>query len=146
MDDLLPLLLSFPPHPPPAHPLSNEEYDRQIRTLLQVLNQTPGSRLIGKIAGGGDLLDILDPSINTLPYLYALLAHINNVQSNNGKQTSNASSKPVLPTGALWPKMVDFLECFDPIQVRYAGHEWRRVVEMVAKSAKAVSKVLHPGN
>lgn len=37
--------------------------------------------------------------------------------------------------------MVGFLERFDPVQVRYAGHEWRRVVEMVAKSARAVSKV-----
>ncbi len=47
----------------------------------------------------------------------------------------------MLPTGTLWPKMVDFLERFDPIQVRYVGHEWRRVVEMVAKSARAISKV-----
>jgi len=61
MDDLLPLLLSFPPHPPPPHPLSDDEYDRQIRGLLQVLNQTPGNRLTGKIAGGGDLLDVSLP-------------------------------------------------------------------------------------
>lgn len=37
--------------------------------------------------------------------------------------------------------MIDFLERFDPVQVRYAGHEWRRVVESVAKSARACSKV-----
>ena len=61
MDDLLPLLLSFPPHPPPKPPLSNEEYDRQIRTLLQILNQTPASRLTGKLAGGGDLLEVGQP-------------------------------------------------------------------------------------
>ena len=58
MDDLLPLLLSFPPHPPPAQPLSDNEYDGQIRGLLQVLNQTPGSRLTGKVTAGSDLLDV----------------------------------------------------------------------------------------
>jgi hypothetical protein len=39
--------------------------------------------------------------------------------------------------------MAGFLERFDPVQVRYVGHEWRRVVEMVAKSARAISKVRH---
>lgn len=58
MDDLLPLLLSFPPHPPPAQPLSDDAYDGQIRGLLQVLNQIPGSRLTGKVSGGADLLDV----------------------------------------------------------------------------------------
>lgn len=58
MDDLLPHLLSFPPHPPPPQPLPDDDYDRQIQSLLQVLNQTPASRLTGKITGGGDLLDV----------------------------------------------------------------------------------------
>jgi hypothetical protein len=38
--------------------------------------------------------------------------------------SKQAMQKAMLPTGTLWPKMVDF-ERFDPIQVRYVGHEWR---------------------
>lgn len=34
-----------------------------------------------------------------------------------------------------------FLKTFDPIQVKYAGYEWRKVVESVARAAEAVSKV-----
>ncbi|KAI9810393.1 MAG: hypothetical protein M1827_006279 [Pycnora praestabilis] len=142
MDELLPQLLAFPPHPPPAQPLSDAEYDRQIRALLQILNQTSANRLVGGVAGGGDLLDILDPSINTLPYMYALLAHINASQGGTGKQSNTSASRASLPGGGLWLRMVEFLERFDARQIRYAGTEWRRVIETTAKTARAISKPL----
>ena len=53
MNELLPQLLAFPPHPPPPQPLSDADYDRQIKSVVQLLNQTPASRLTG-----GDLLDV----------------------------------------------------------------------------------------
>lgn len=40
----------------------------------------------------------------------------------------------------MWSKAVHFLMGFDPIQVRYAGSEWRELVELVGQSAFAVSK------
>ncbi|KAI4135382.1 MAG: hypothetical protein LQ347_000712 [Umbilicaria vellea] len=132
MDELLPHLLSFPPHPPPPQPLSNVDYDRNIKILVQTLNQVAASKLASGVSGGGDLLDI-----NTLPYLYTLLAHIGGPQG--GKQGSPATSKLFAPGGALWLKMVEFMDDFDPIQVRYAGQPWRRLVETVAKVARAVS-------
>jgi hypothetical protein len=61
------------PHPPPPHP--HDEYDRQIRGLLQVLNQTPGSRLTGKIAGG-DLLDVSLPEHKLLQKLFTAADHL----------------------------------------------------------------------
>ncbi|KAI9836846.1 MAG: hypothetical protein M1819_001011 [Sarea resinae] len=137
MDYLLPQLLAFPPHPPPALPLSDVEYDRQIRGLLQTLNQTRASMLISGVPNGGDLLDILDPSINTLPYLYTLLAHINASTSSN---SNTRFSRDTLPTGKLWPYMVAFAERFDPTQVRYAGNEWRSVLECLAISANNANK------
>ncbi|KAA6413378.1 MAG: hypothetical protein FRX48_03124 [Lasallia pustulata] len=137
MDELLPQMLSFPPHPPPPQPLSDVDYDRSIKGLVQNLNQVAASKLTSGVSGGGDLLDILDPKINTLPYLYTLLAHIAGPQA--GKQANSATSKLFAPSGALWLKMVEFMDQFDPVQVRYAGQSWRRLVETVAKVARAAS-------
>lgn len=45
------------------------------------------------------------------------------------------------PGGDLWSKGIRLLMSFDPIQMRYAGREWRELVELLAKSALSVSKV-----
>ncbi len=57
MDTFLPQILAFPTHPPPAVPLTYPEYDKQIKTLLQFLNQIPASKLASGVAGT-DLLDV----------------------------------------------------------------------------------------
>ena len=36
---------------------------------------------------------------------------------------------------------MSFLEAFDPIQIRYVGQEFARLIEIVAKVAEATSKV-----
>lgn len=58
MDTLLPQLLAFPPRPPPVTPLTESEYDKQIRCVVQLLNQTPANKLAGGVSGGGDLLTV----------------------------------------------------------------------------------------
>lgn len=58
MDTLLPPLLSFPPHPPPVTPLTEPEYDKQIKSLVLLLNQIPANKLTGGVSGGGDLLTV----------------------------------------------------------------------------------------
>lgn len=58
MDGLLPQLLSFPRHPPPAQKLSDSEYDKQIKSIVKLLNGTSGSKLVRGVGGGGDLLDV----------------------------------------------------------------------------------------
>lgn len=80
----------------------------------------------------------MDPSVNSLPYLYTLLAHVN---GSNGKQATGAHSKVFSPNGSLWVKVLDFMEAFDPIQVRYTGAEFRRLIELVARTAQVASKV-----
>ena len=60
MDDLLPKLLSFPPHPPPPQKLSDNDYDRNIRDLIEQLNKVSASKLTAGVKGGGDLLDVHD--------------------------------------------------------------------------------------
>lgn len=58
MDAILQQLLAFPPHPPPATPLSDAEYDKQINIHIQHLNHIPASKLTAPVPGGGDLLDV----------------------------------------------------------------------------------------
>ena len=58
MDSVLPKLLSFPPHPPPPIPLSDAEYDTQIKGVVQLLNETSARKLTGGVSGSGDLLDV----------------------------------------------------------------------------------------
>lgn len=58
MDTLLPQLLSFPPHPEPDKPLSDAEYDKHIKNLVNNINTVPASKLTSGVPGGGDLLDV----------------------------------------------------------------------------------------
>ncbi|MCJ1225691.1 hypothetical protein MMC12_002340 [Toensbergia leucococca] len=140
MDDLLPHLLAFPPLPAPSTPLSDAEYDKQIQSLVQLLEQTPTINLTKGVSGGGDLLDILNPSINTLPYLHTILAHIRGKE--RGVLAYPALCKAFPPSGSLWAKMLEFMEHFDPIQIRYAGPELRCLIEYVAIVARAFKNPL----
>ncbi|KAL9073850.1 MAG: hypothetical protein Q9161_002682 [Pseudevernia consocians] len=137
MDELLPQLLSFPPHPEPTKSLSDSEYDKHIKNLVHHINTVPASKLTSGVPGGGDLLDIIDPSKNTLPYLYTLLAHI---CGSGGKQKAGSISDSFSPGSALWQKMLEFVERFDKRQIRYAGTELRRLLDITATKAKRVSQ------
>lgn len=58
MEALLPQLLAFPPHPAPNIPLSDAEYDKQIKGIVQALSTIPASKLTSGVPGGNDLLDV----------------------------------------------------------------------------------------
>lgn len=75
---------------------------------------------------------ILDPSINSLPYLFALLAHIKNVSGKNRKGSPSENFSPGQP---LWTKMRLFIDTFDPLQIRYTGNEMRWLLESVVTNA-----------
>lgn len=47
----------------------------------------------------------------------------------------------IKPGNDLWAEVAYFLQHFDPIQVRYAGYEWRRLVELLAQAAEVTAKV-----
>ena len=86
-----------------------------------------------------DPLQILDPSINTLPYLYVLIAHINSTQ--NGKQAAGSKDSALLPGGRLWKPMLQFMEYFDPIQIRYGGNEFKRLISAIENAAEQAELV-----
>ncbi|KAI9683678.1 MAG: hypothetical protein M1829_004983 [Trizodia sp. TS-e1964] len=137
MDTLLPELLSFPPHPP--RPLTSAEYDHQARNIIQILNKIPFSHYLNGLQGDIEILDILDPSINSLPFLYTLIAYIQ-AAYDGLKRSSGKIAFDLQLMGPLWNVMVRFLQSFDPAQMRYVGNEWRRIVEVVASVARHANK------
>ena len=48
------------------------------------------------------------------------------------------------PGSALWQKMLDFMERFDDRQIRYAGTELLRLIDITAVKAQRVSQVSPP--
>lgn len=46
MDEILPLMLSFPLQPPLPQPLSDKEYDTQVQAFVVELRKTPLKAII----------------------------------------------------------------------------------------------------
>lgn len=86
------------------------------------------------------LLQAVNPAIHSLSFLFLLRFQIHHIQ----KRTNRDIPDDLLPGYNLWKHAVRFLRLFDPIQIRYAGHEWRRLVELIASAAQSVSNVRHP--
>jgi COP9 signalosome complex subunit 3 len=84
------------------------------------------------------LVQALSPSKNTIPFLYVLNALIDNSVS-SGKATSRSLPQSVLPNGGLWPHIAAILSEFDPIQVRYAGVEFYKIISIVVSGAEQTS-------
>ncbi|OAX83819.1 hypothetical protein ACJ72_01820 [Emergomyces africanus] len=139
MEDILSRLLSFPPATPPVlSKVPDVGYDKEICTLYSELKRIPAHKLAADIPGKGNLLELLDPGRQTLGYLFVLLSHYQVSQEN----TKESFPTAWLPGGQIWLKSVALLKMFDPLQIRYAGQEWRGLVEMVAKSSKIASRPL----
>lgn len=58
MDDLLPQILSFPPHPPPQIPLSDRQFDSAIRDQIDAVKKIKAAKFLEKTLGGANLLDV----------------------------------------------------------------------------------------
>lgn len=124
-------IFNFPPDQAAQEHLSPTEYDQAIRQYIAQLGRI--SKAVWAVGQLGDqnLLEILDPAVNTIPYLYVL---VHQFQS----KVDPASSAPNVPDecrpgGELWLKLINFLNVFDPVQIRYVGSEWRIAVEYVDK-------------
>lgn len=58
MDDILSKLLSFPPHPPPITPLSDQQYDEGIREQIEAVKRISDAKLLQETSGGEHVLDV----------------------------------------------------------------------------------------
>lgn len=112
MADALPTILAFPPD---KH-VSAKEYDKQISNYLKNLDKLADSTWT-KAINKQNILDLLNPAVNTIPYLFAL-----------NDQCHAAGKDRTRIEDALTRSLV-FLTTFDAVQVRYVGEQWRVLME-----------------
>ncbi|KAF9694984.1 hypothetical protein EKO04_006739 [Ascochyta lentis] len=126
--DLTTILLQFQPEA--AELKSRQKYDQAARQFVIQLNNIPASQWLKGADTPQDVLEVLNPAVNSIAYAFALRHRI----------AAAVDKKPppdsVQPGGALWNKTVLFLETFDAVQIRYAGQEWKKVVDYVEPLAR----------
>ncbi|KAJ5988283.1 hypothetical protein N7481_003493 [Penicillium waksmanii] len=113
-----------------------EKYDRQIRDLVASLHRSLSSNALNFAANDPTILDNFDPAADSITYLFLLRLQIQTLQ----ETSPDKLPADLLPSRELWTKCVRYLKNFNPTQVRYVGHEWRQLVELVAQAAQAASK------
>ena len=119
MTDHLAVMRSFPPDRlKGASPsgtessLSASDLDRKINTYINSLERLPKAAWAKTVDKKG-LLELLDPSVNSIPYLICLT----NVVQTLGKQDTQGAE-------LLFNQACIFFASFDPIQIRYVGEMW----------------------
>lgn len=108
----LKVLLSFPPE----KKVSAKEWDKQAVEYVKRLSGWPSREWTSPV-DKQNILNLLDPAVNSIPYLIGLLAQAD-AAGKNRAQAEEAVTRSVM-----------FFTSFDPIQVRYAGEQWRGLLE-----------------
>ncbi|KAH6643855.1 hypothetical protein C7974DRAFT_324937 [Boeremia exigua] len=122
------LLLQFQPE---AEELKvHQRYDQSARQFVKQLDNVSATHWMKGADTPEDIIEILNPAVNSIAYAFMLRHRI------AAAVEKPASHKLIEPGGALWNRLVLFLETFDPVQMRYAGHEYKRLVDFVEPLAR----------
>lgn len=119
MDQYASVLLSFPPEGEATTPRDNETYDRAVNVHLTKVSRILREQSADLIQYGPELLQLLDPAVNSLSYLAVLHTLI------LPGLASSASRDYLLE------KLVMFMLSFDSLQVRYAGSHLQEIFAAV---------------
>ncbi|KAF2259456.1 hypothetical protein CC78DRAFT_537069 [Lojkania enalia] len=130
-EQLLNLLLSFQPDAPELR--QKRDYDSQVRSFVNQVANIPGQHYQKGADTPQDVLELLNPEVNSIAYIYALHARIFGVGESKQK---GIIPEQLRPGGSIWNKMEDFLQRFDPVQIRYVGSEWRRLMDCIERIAR----------
>ncbi|KAF2495050.1 hypothetical protein BU16DRAFT_378766 [Lophium mytilinum] len=133
MADALSVCFNFEPTSPNIK--SNLELDRHIRNHVNAVSHIPSSAFLKNIDTPQDFLEILNPSVNSIPYAFALF---HRTQTHDWPKGPKSVPDTFRPGGASWGKLVEFLDSFDPVQMRYIGDVWRRLVEYCDRVARVM--------
>ncbi|KAJ5170651.1 uncharacterized protein N7500_003434 [Penicillium coprophilum] len=135
---LLSDIISASAHLTNSNQLPSDEYDRRIRELVEYFRRLQSTKALDSLASDKSVFDHFDPAINSIPYLFLLHVQIQKAQEPN----TNAVPADLHPSGNLWTHAAHFLASFNEVQVRYAGREWRLLVELVGQASQAASMPL----
>ncbi|RAH40683.1 putative COP9 subunit 3 [Aspergillus brunneoviolaceus CBS 621.78] len=123
-------IISLSSHLHSQNRLSETDYVNRVQELVAILRRSSHSLLSEAV------LTDLNPHEHTLPYLFVLLHQIDLARS----RTRSALPDDIKPGGRLWSPAVQFLREFKGPQVRFVGHEWRQLVNMILDAAEDDSK------
>ncbi|CAI7570777.1 unnamed protein product [Penicillium glandicola] len=135
---LLSDIISASAHLHDSNHLPSNEYDRRIRELVEYFRRLQSTKALDSFANDVSFLDRFDPAIDSIPYLFVLHVQIQKAQELNADPFPAA----LCPSGKLWTYASHFLARFDGVQVRYAGREWRLLVELVGQVSQTASMPL----
>lgn len=110
MADAVSVMVSFPRDNTKS--LSPSEYDKQISAYTNSLAKLPAASWT-KSVDDKSLLELLDPSVNSIPYLKVLVDH---VKADKAQDRDHVE--------LLYDRACIFFTSFDPVQVRFAGELW----------------------
>jgi hypothetical protein len=135
--------------------MSDEEYDKHIRSTISKIDRSavramaPSDiqELLGVSLGPETCIHAIsdpqqpaeqpgDPGIEYLILLTDCLLTVN-----KALKAQKGSSAVAAPGGYGWTKVVNYLATFDPIEARYAGRDWRYLVELIMGEAQRKSTV-----
>ncbi|KAG0156536.1 hypothetical protein PDIDSM_3717 [Penicillium digitatum] len=132
---LLSEIISASAHLHHSNNLPSDEYDNQIRELVEYFRRLQMTKALDSFVNDESVLNRLDPEIDSIPYLFVLQVQIRKAQELN----SDSFPEDLRPSGRLWACAARFLASFNTVQVRYAGQEWRLLVELVGQASQAAS-------
>ena len=102
---------------PPEKQVSAKEFDKQATEYVKNLGKVPEANWL-KHVNKQNILELLNPAVNSLPYLVALYTQW------------SAAGKDRARHEAACNHSIMFFSSFDPIQIRYAGEHFRCVLEI----------------
>jgi hypothetical protein len=121
-------LLEFPPE----GKVSPEQYNTITKSFLDSLNKLDGAKIL-KADEQQDFLQLLNPGINSLSYLYIL--------SLRYKHFLRSKSQTPTEARTLLFQALNFMQQFDSIQMRYVGATLRDLIELALTLATHLNAV-----
>ncbi|KFA79390.1 hypothetical protein S40288_06081 [Stachybotrys chartarum IBT 40288] len=118
MDKLVHVLRGFPPNA--LETLSPEQYDRAIKSHIGDVQKAVNAERSLVVAKPAEVLQNLDPAVHSVAFLTVIDAFLLDTDS------SDASKR-----GAVLDDIVNFVAKFDPVQMRFLGRTFRKLIESI---------------